>query len=64
MVNEKLSNRTSNSLGRIELSVYIHNFSAVKGMVSFIFDAKNMQVAPSNCNLVFFVGSTDKNLSK
>lgn len=48
----------------MELSVYMHNFSAVSGTVSFILEAKNIQVAPSSCNLVFLVGSTDKNLSR
>ncbi len=55
---------TNNSLGRTELSVYMHNFSAVSGTVSFILEAKNIQVAPNSCNLVFLVGSTDKNLSR
>lgn len=55
---------TSSSPGWTELSVQIQSFSAVKGTVSFILDARNIHVAPNSCSLVFLVVSTDKNLSK
>lgn len=42
----------------------MHSFSAVRGIVSFILEATNMQVAPSNCKRLFLRGSNDKNLSK
>lgn len=55
---------TSSSWGLMELSVYMHSFSAVRGIVSFSLEARNMHTAPSSCRWHFRVGTTAKNLSK
>lgn len=42
----------------------MHSFSAVRGIVSFILEATNMQVAPSSCRRLFFTGSSDRKRSR
>lgn len=48
-INNKRLKLTKSSSNFIELSVYITSFSAVNGIVSFNFDAINIQEVPSNC---------------
>lgn len=54
---------TVNSSNEIDLSVYMTSFSAVKGLVSFNLDAKNMHTAPNSWSLVLGMSTTERNRS-
>ena len=60
----KCSLLTKSSSKVIELSVYITNFSAFRGTVSFNLLATNIQHVPNSCKWFFRIDIVERNLSR